>query len=122
MRDLRWAGACVLTAIVLWAMPSEAGAADLNRDLLKQGMPLSEAIEAFGQPVRVEWVNLKGTAIFFMFYESEDCLLCLETIQGTGALALEDGRTVLPLGFVTETLAGWGKKFYQQAKSPADSR
>lgn len=122
MRDLRWAGACVLTAAVLWAMTSEAGAADLNRDLLKQGMTLPEAIEAFGQPVRVEWVNLKGTAIFFLFYESEDCRLCLETIRGTGVLTQEDGRTVLPLGFVTQTLAGWGKKFYQQARFPANSQ
>jgi hypothetical protein len=117
MRDLRWAG-CVLTAAVLWAMPPEAGAADLNRDLLKQGMTLPEAIKAFGQPVRVEWVNLKGTAIFFLFYESADCLLCLETIKGTGVLTQADGRTVLPLGFATEKLAGWGKDFYEQNRSP----
>ena len=25
---------------------------------------------------------------------------------------------LLPLGFVTEALAGWGKEFYEQNKSP----
>ncbi len=122
MRDLRLASACILTAAVLWAMPPAVRAADLNRDLLQQGMTLPEAIEAFGQPVRVEWVNLKGTAIFFLFYESADCLLCMETIRGTGVITQEDGRTVLPLGFVTERLAGWGKKFYQQARFPENSQ
>ena len=122
LRRRLWMAACVVTVVVLWAMPPAVGAADLNRDLLQQGMTLPETIEAFGQPVRVEWVNLKGTAIFFLFYESEDCLLCLDTILGTGVVTLEDGQIVLPLGFVTERLAGWGKKFYQQAKFPDNSQ
>ena len=122
MRHLLRPALCVAIAVMLSVTAQAVWAQDINRDLLKQGMTLPEAIAAFGQPVRVEWVNLKGTAVFFMFYESEDCLLCMDTIRGTGVVTQEDGRTVLPLGFVTEALAGWGKKFYRQAKSPADSQ
>ena len=112
---------CAVIVLAVVAAPA-VWAGDLNRDLLKKGMSLNDVVLTFGQPARVEWVNLKGTAIFFLFYESEDCLLCLETIRGTGVLTQEDGRTVLPLGFVTESLAGWGKDFYQQARFPANSQ
>ena len=122
MRHLLRPALYVAIAVMLSVTAQAVWAQDINRDLLKQGMTVPEVIAAFGQPVRVEWVNLKGTAIFFLFYESEDCLFCMDTIRGTGVVTQENGRTVLPLGFVTEALAGWGKKFYQQAKSPANSQ
>jgi hypothetical protein len=107
----------VLLAAVLCGLDDTASARDLNRDLLKKGMTLSETIQAFGQPVRMEWVNLSGQAVFFLFYEAEDCALCLGPLD-RDLLKHEDGRTFLPLGFVAEQLAGWGRKFYRQVKFP----
>ena len=113
-------GLLVVTALALGgpAVPTWAG--DLDRDALKVGMTLSEVVETFGQPVRMEWVNMKGQAVFVLFYESEDRdLLKLQAGPiGGDTIKGEDGRTVLPLGFVTGRLAGWGRKFYKQVKFP----
>jgi hypothetical protein len=117
MRHLLRVSACVLIAVAVWAMPQSAGAADLDRSRLKTGMTLPEVVEAFGQPIQIEWINMKGTPVLFLFYEAEDCLLCLGPWD-PDVLTQNDGRTVLPLGFVTERLANWGGKFYQQVKFP----
>jgi hypothetical protein len=66
------------------------------------------AVQAFGQPVQVEWVNLKGRPVLFIFYPTDQ----------SDAIIGQDGRMLLPLGFVAEALAGWGKEFYDQKKSP----
>jgi len=108
MRHLLRVSACVLIAVALWAMPQVVLANDVNRDLLKKDLKLVQAVEAFGQPIFMEWVNLKGTPVLFIFYPSDES----DTVQ------LTDGRTVLPLGFVTESLEGWGKDYYQQTKFP----
>ena len=115
---LSWLTVTLLTVMALCGPATPAWADGLDRDALKKGMSLNEVVQAHGQPVRMEWVNLKGQAVFFLFYEAEDCLLCLGTILGKDVLTQEDGRTILPLGFVTERLAGWGRKFYEQAKFP----
>ena len=65
-------------------------------------------IQAFGQPVQVEWVNLKGKPILFIFYPTDQA----------DAIIQQNGRMLLPLGFVAEALAGWGKEFYDWGKSP----
>lgn len=117
MRQLLRISACVLIAIAIWAMPQIAAAADLDRSLLKTGMTLPEVVAAFGQPTQIEWVNMSGTPVLFLFYEAEDCLLCLGPWD-PDVLTQNDGRTVLPLGFVTEKLANWGGKFYRQVKFP----
>lgn len=116
-RRLSWAITVALIGVVLYGPAAPAWARDLNRDLLEKGMTLSEAIQTFGQPVRMEWVNLRGQAVFFLFYEAEDCALCLGPLD-RDVLKHEDGRVFLPLGFVTEQLAGWGRKFYRQVKFP----
>ena len=103
---------------VLYGPAATAWADSLDRDALKQGMTLNEVVQIFGQPVRMEWVNMKGQGVFFLFYDDEDCLLCLGPILDRDLLKQDDGRTVLPMGFVTEQLAGWGRKFYQQIKFP----
>jgi len=108
MRHLLRVSACVLIALALWAMPQVVRADDINRDLLKKDLKLVQAVEAFGQPIFMEWVNLKGTPVLFIFYPSDES----DTVQ------LTDGRTVLPLGFVTESLEGWGKDYYQETKFP----
>jgi len=115
---LSWLTVTLLTVVALCGPAEPLWAGGLDRDALKKGMTLNEVVQAHGQPVRMEWVNLKGQAVFFLFYEAEDCLLCLRAILGKDVLTQEDGRTVLPLGFVTERLAGWGLKFYEQTKFP----
>jgi len=107
----------VLMSVVLCGLDATAYARDLDRTLLKKGMTLSETVQTFGQPVRMEWVNLRGQPVFFLFYEAEDCALCVGPLD-RDVLKHEDGRTFLPLGFVTDQLAGWGRKFYQQVKFP----
>ena len=117
MRYLLRVSAYVLIAIALWTMPQIVRAADLDRSRLKTGMTLPEVVAAFGQPIQIEWVNMSGTPVLFIFYEAEDCLLCLGPLS-RDLLTLNDGLTVLPLGFVTQSLANWGGKFYRQVKFP----
>jgi hypothetical protein len=116
-RRLLWKAACVGIAATLWAAVPIARADGLNLDLLKEGMTLMEVIQAFGQPARMDWVNQKGTPVFFLFYPTEDRFSLLRPL-GNDLVTLEDGRTYTPLGFVTETLAGWGKKFYDETRFP----
>jgi hypothetical protein len=109
--------ASLAIVITLWA----AGAADagtgLDRSALKKGMALPEVVEAFGQPARMEWLNVKGQPVLFLFYPSQDQIALLHPF-GKDVLTMEDGRVYIQLGFVTERLAGWGKKFYEQSKVP----
>lgn len=98
---------CAVAILVLVAAPA-AWADDLNRDLLKKGMSLNDVVLTFGQPAQIEWVNLSGTAVLFIFYPTEQ----------SDAVLRQDGRLMLPLGFVTEALAGWGRDFYEQNRSP----
>ena len=98
---------CAVTVLVVVAAPV-VWAGDLNRDLLKKGMSLNDVVLTFGQPVQVEWVNLSGTAVLFIFYPTDE----------SDAVVRQDGRLLLPMGFVTEALAGWGKDFYEQNRSP----
>jgi len=116
-RRLLWLAACVGTAATLWAAVPIAWADGLNPDLLKTGMTLPDVVQVFGQPNRMEWVNQKGTPVLFLFYPTED-RFSLRRPFGNDLVTLEDGRTYTPLGFVTETLAGWGRKFYDQTRVP----
>jgi len=101
---------CAVAVLALVAAPA-AGADDLNRDLLKKGMSLNEVVMVFGQPAQIEWVNLSGTAVLFVFYPTD---------KSDGVLR-QDGRLLLPLGFATEALAGWGKDFYEANRTPQPS-
>ena len=112
-----WMVACVVTAATWRVAVPPAWAEGFNPDLLKTGMTLTDAVEKFGQPARMEWVNQKGTPVLFLFYETEDRFSLLR-LFGNDLVTLEDGRTCTPLGFVTEILAGWGKKFYDQTRFP----
>ena len=116
-RRLLWMAACVVAAATWWVAVPPAWAEGFNPDLLKTGMTLTDAVEKFGQPARMEWVNQKGTPVLFLFYETEDRFSLLR-LFGNDLVTLEDGRTYTPLGFVTEILAGWGKKFYDQTRFP----
>jgi hypothetical protein len=98
---------CAVTVLAVVAAPA-VWAGELNRDLLKKGMSLNDVVLTFGQPAQIEWVNLSGTAVLFIFYPTDQ----------SDAVALQDGRLLLPMGFVTESLAGWGKDFYEQNRSP----
>ncbi|TAL09333.1 MAG: hypothetical protein EPO02_10555 [Nitrospirae bacterium] len=97
---------CAVAVLVVAAAPA-AWADDLNRDLLKKGMSLNDVIRTFGQPTQIEWVNVSGTAVLFVFYPTDK----------SDAVFRKDGLMLLPLGFVTEALAGWGKDFYEQNRS-----
>ncbi len=99
---------CVATAVMLSVAAPPAWAQDVNRDLLKRGMSLNDVVLTFGQPTQMEWVNLSGTAVLFIFYPTDQ----------SDAVVRRDGLRLLPLGFVTEALAGWGKEFYEQNRSP----
>jgi hypothetical protein len=91
--------------------------ADIDRTALKQGMSLPEVVQAFGQPDAMEWVNFKGQTILVVFFASEDKGLLQGGPMGGDTVKRNDGRTFLPLGFVTDQLAGWGKKFYTKITS-----
>ena len=91
--------------------------ADIDRTVLKQGMSLPEVVQAFGQPDAMEWVNFKGQTILVVFFASEDKGLLQGGPFGGDSVKRDDGRTFLPLGFVTDQLTGWGKKFYTQITS-----
>ena len=112
-----WMAACVVTAATWWVAVPPAWAEGFNPDLLKTGMSLTDVVDAFGQPARMEWVNQKGTPVMFLFYQTEDRFSLLR-LFGNDLVTLEDGRTYTPLGFVTQTLVGWGKKFYDQTRFP----
>ena len=101
---------CAVTVVVVVAAPA-AWADDLNRDLLKNGMSLNDVVLTFGQPVQMEWINLSGTAMLFIFYPTDK----------SDAVFRTDGTMLLPLGFVTEALAGWGRDFYEQNRAPQAS-
>jgi len=92
--------------------------ADIDRTVLKKGMSLPEVVQAFGQPDAMEWVNFKGQTILVVFFASEDKGLLQGGPFGGDTVKRDDGRTFLPLGFVTDQLTGWGKKFYTQITSP----
>lgn len=108
-RTLARLGLTVLIAGVLGGTSVSVQAEGLDKDLLKIGMTLPEVVEGFGQPLRLEWVNLKGQPMLFLFYPYDGFF---------DGLNQAEGGKVLPLGFVTEKLTGWGRKFYEQAKSP----
>ena len=91
--------------------------ADIDRTVLKKGMSLPEVVQAFGQPDAMEWVNFKGQTILVVFFASEDKGLLQGGPFGGDTVKRDDGRTFLPLGFVTDQLTGWGKKFYTQITS-----
>ena len=116
-RRLLWMAACVVAAATWWVAVPPAWAEGFNPDLLKTGMTLTDAVETFGQPARMEWANQKGTPVLFLFYQTEDRFSLLR-LFGNDLVTLEDGRTYTPLGFVTEILTGWGKKFYDQTRFP----
>ena len=103
--------------MVLWGPVPDSLPAGLDRSALKKGMTLPEVVEAFGQPDKMEWVSVKGQPVLFAFYPTEDQIALLHPF-GKDVLTLEDGRVYIPLGFVTERLAGWGKKFYERSKFP----
>jgi hypothetical protein len=92
--------------------------AAVDRSELKKGMSLPQVVQAFGLPASMEWVNFKGQAILVVFFESEDKGFFQGGPLGGDTVKREDGRTFLPLGFVTDQLTGWGKKFYLQITSP----
>jgi hypothetical protein len=108
MQDLQRVPLCVAIAVMLSVAASAAWAKNIDEDLLKKGMTLPVAIQAFGQPDHVEWVNLKGKPVLFIFYPTDQ----------SDAVILQDGRRLLPLGFAAEVLVGWGKDFYDQTKPP----
>lgn len=107
----------VLVAVVFAGVSVTAVARDLDWKALKKGMSLPDVIQTFGQPDRMEWINASGQPVLFLFYETEDKRTLLQPF-GKDVLKETDGRSFLPLGFVTERLAGWGKKFYIRLKSP----
>ena len=55
---------------------------------------------------------MSGTPVLFLFYPTGD---------SDAVVRRADGRMFLPLGFVTEKLAGWGRDFYAEVKSPPAS-
>ena len=92
--------------------------ADIDRAALKKGMSLPDVVQAFGLPDSMEWVNFKGQAILVVFFATEDKGFLQGGPFGGDTVKRDDGQTFLPLGFVTDQLTGWGKKFYTQIKSP----
>jgi hypothetical protein len=102
--------ACVL-AVPVWA--------GVDRSALKKGMTLPEVVQAFGLPDSMEWVNFEGQPILFVFFESEDKGLLQGGPLGGDTIKRDDGRRFLPVGFLANELAGWGKKFYIRFK-PAE--
>ena len=111
----------VLAAILLLALGvcllAPPTWADIDRAALKRGMSLPEVVQAFGQPDAMEWVNFKGQTILVVFFATEDKGILQGGPFGGDTVKRDDGQTFLPLGFVTDQLSGWGKKFYTQIKS-----
>jgi hypothetical protein len=92
--------------------------AEIDRAALKKGMSLPDVVQAFGQPDSMEWVNFKGQTILVVFFATKDKGLLQGGPLGGDTVKRDDGQTFLPLGFVTDQLTGWGKKFYTQITSP----
>jgi hypothetical protein len=88
----------------------------VDRSVLKTGMTLPEVVQSFGLPDSIEWVNFQGQAILFVFFETADKGFLQGGPLGGDTITRENGRTALPLGFITDQLAGWGKRFYFQVK------
>ena len=107
----------MVLVFALWgfafALPSWALA---DRSVLKQGMSLPEVVQSFGLPDSIEWVNFQGQAILFVFFETADQGFFQGGPLGGDTVTRDNGRTALPLGFMTDQLAGWGKRFYFQFK------
>jgi hypothetical protein len=98
---------------LVFAFPSWAV---VDRSVLKKGMTLPEVVESFGLPDSIEWVNFQGQAILFVFFETADKGLLQGGPLGGDTVTRDNGRTALPLGFMTDQLAGWGKRYYFQFK------
>jgi hypothetical protein len=79
-------------------------------------MSLPEVVQSFGLPDSMEWVNYQGQSILFVFFETADKGFLQGGPFGGDTITRENGRTALPLGFMTDQLAGWGKRFYFQFK------
>jgi len=112
--------AAVAVVLLISAPPPPAWADPINKDQLKLGMPLSDTLQAFGQPSEVEWVNLKGQAVLFLFYEGQTCTVCLELFTGQDVIQRQDGRLLYPLGFIVDALSGWGRSYYESIKLPKE--
>jgi hypothetical protein len=97
----------------VFAVPSWAV---VDRSVLKKGMSLPEVVQSFGLPDSIEWVNFQGQAILFVFFETADKGFFQGGPFGGDTITQDNGRTALPLGFMTDQLAGWGKRFYFQFK------
>ncbi len=93
--------------VMLSVTAQAAWAQDINRDLLRKGMGLNDVVQTFGQPNHMEWANVKGTPVLFIFYPTDK----------SDAVFRVDGSMWLPLGFVTEVLAGWGREYYEEIQS-----
>lgn len=106
----------LLLALGIWLLAPPAWA-EIDRAALKIGMSLPDVVQAFGLPDSMEWVNFKGQTILVVFFASEDKGLLQGGPLGGDTVKRDDGRTFLPLGFVTDQLTGWGKKFYTQITS-----
>jgi hypothetical protein len=107
----------MILVFALWgfvfALPSWAV---VDRSVLKKGMTLPEVVQSFGVPDSIEWVNFQGQAILFVFFETPDKGFFQGGPVGGDTITRDNGRTALPLGFMTDQLAGWGKRFYFQFK------
>jgi len=110
-------GVFLIAFLICWLGADMAWSRDLDRKALKPGMTLPEVVQAFGQPDSMEWMDVQGQAVLFVFFESEDRSVLSLFPMWRDTINVEDGRSLLPLGFVTEKLAGWGKKFYIQMNS-----
>jgi hypothetical protein len=109
-----------LAAVLILGASLPALADPIDKDKLKLGITLNETVQTFGQPLRIEWVNTKGQAVLFLFYEGEACILCLEVFTGQDVIPQEDGRAFFPLGFIVDSLSGWGRRYYEQVKLPTE--
>ena len=112
--------AAVAAVLLIGAPPPPAWADPINKDQIKLGMTLSDTLQAFGQPAEVEWVNLKGQAVLFLFYEGQTCTVCLELFTGQDVIERQDGRLLYPLGFISDAVSGWGRSYYENMKLPKE--
>jgi hypothetical protein len=110
-------GVVLIAFLSCWLGAGTAWPRDLDRKALQPGMTLPEVVQAFGQPDSMEWMDVQGQAVLFVFFESEDRSVLSVFPMWRDTIKVQDGRSLLPLGFVTEKLAGWGKKFYIQMNS-----
>ena len=107
----------MIVVVALWSSVfASLSWAVVDRSVLKKGMSLPEVVQSFGLPDSIEWVNFQGQAILFVFFETADKGILQGGPFGGDTITRDNGRTALPLGFMTDQLAGWGKKFYFQFK------